>query len=52
MYKGSDGSDFHLNDYGRAYNTYKIYLHLCEKRGIDPVGMKDVGERFAGCLFE
>lgn len=52
MYKGSDGSDFHLNDYGRAINTYKVYLRLCEKNGIAPVGMKRYGEDFSGCLFE
>ncbi len=52
MYKGSDGSDFHLNDYGRAINTYKIYTHLCEKLGLTPVGMKAYGEAFPGCLFE
>jgi len=52
MYKGSDGSDFHLNDYGRAINTYKMYVHLCEKLGLTPVGMKEYGTDFAGCLFE
>ena len=52
MYKGSDGSDFHLNDYGRAINTYKVYTELCEKFGITPVVAKAYGENFAGCLFE
>ena len=52
MYKGSDGSDFHLNDYGRAINTYKVYTELCEKLGITPVEAKAYGENFAGCLFE
>ncbi|MBO4283839.1 MAG: leucine-rich repeat protein [Clostridia bacterium] len=52
MYKGSDGSDFHLNDYGRAINTYKMYEHLSEKLGITPVGMKAYGTSFSGCKFE
>ena len=52
MYKGSDGSDFHLNDYGRAKNTYKMYQHLCEKLGITPVAMKAYGTSFSGCKFE
>ena len=52
MYKGSDGSDFHLNDYGRAINTYKVYTELCDKLGITPVAAKAYGENFAGCLFE
>lgn len=52
MYKGSDGSDFHLNDYGRAINTYKVYTELCEKLGLAPVGAKAYGTDFAGCKFE
>ena len=52
MYKGSDGSDFHLNDYGRAINTYRMYTHLCEKLGLTPVSMKAYGTTFSGCLFE
>lgn len=48
----SDGSDFHLNDYGRAYNTYKMYTHLCQKLNLLPVGMKEYGTVFPGCLFE
>ena len=52
MFKGTDGSDFHLNDYGRAYNTYRMYTHLCEKLGQIPVGMKAYGTTFPGCLFE
>lgn len=52
MYKGSDGSDFHLNDYGRAINTYRVYTELCDKLGITPVAAKAYGENFAGCLFE
>ena len=52
MFKGSDGSDFHLNDYGRAINTYRMYTHLCEKLGLTPVSMTEYGTNFAGCLFE
>lgn len=52
MYKGSDGSDFHLNDYGRAINTYRMYTHLCEKLNQTPVSMKAYGTTFSGCLFE
>ncbi len=52
MYKGSDGSDFHLNDYGRAINTYKVYTELCETLGITPVEAEAYGENLAGCLFE
>ena len=52
MYKGSDGSDFHLNDYGRAINTYKVYTELCAKLGITPVAAKAYGTDFAGCKFE
>ena len=52
MYKGSDGSDFHLNDYGRAINTYRMYTHLCEKLNLTPAGMTAYGTSFAGCQFE
>lgn len=52
MFKGSDGSDFHLNDYGRAINTYRMYTHLCEKLNLTPVSMKAYGTTFSGCLFE
>ena len=51
MFKGSDGSDFHLNDYGRAINTYRTYEHLCEKLGLTPVGMTAYGTSFSGCKF-
>ncbi|MBP5349500.1 MAG: leucine-rich repeat protein [Clostridia bacterium] len=66
MYKGDDGSDFHLNDYGRAINTYTMYTHLCRKLGLTAKAMQDykqlgltqIGESrerktdYAGCLFE
>ena len=54
MFQGSDGSDFHLNDYGRAINTYTVYKNLCKKLGLTPSVYKDpaIGTDFAGCLFE
>ncbi len=46
-------SAFHLNDYGRTYRTYRLYLALAECLGIGDVkGLRDVGEDFDGCLFE
>lgn len=52
MYDGGDGSDFHLNDYGRQINTYRFYREICEKLGVSPKGAKDVGTSFPGCKFE
>lgn len=66
MFKGSDGSDFHLNDYGRAINTYTMYTHLCRKLGLTAKAMQDYKQLgltqigtskegktdYAGCLFE
>ena len=44
---------FHLNDYGRTYRTYQLYLDLCTILGIsEPNGQYSVGERFDGCLFD
>ena len=44
---------FHLNDYGRTYRTYKLYLDVCEVLGITAThGIYDVGTDFEGCLFE
>lgn len=44
---------FHVNNYGRAYRSYQLYLDLCEKLSIEA---KDdytaCGTDFAGCLFE
>ena len=51
-YMMNDGSDFHTNDYGRAINTYKMYIHLCEKLNLTPASMKAYGTTFSGCLFE
>ena len=44
---------FHLNDYGRTYRTYQLYLDLCTILGITETnGQYSVGERFDGCLFD
>ena len=44
---------FHLNDTGRAYRTYRMYLDLAEILGItDLNGYKSVGTDFDGCTFE
>lgn len=44
---------FHLNDYGRTYRTYQLYLDLCAVLGIaTPTDQYGVGELFDGCLFD
>ena len=44
---------FHLNDVGRAYRTYRVYLDLCQKLGITDVKkFTEVGTSFEGCIFE
>ena len=44
---------FHLNDYGRTYRTYQLYVDLCKILGIaEPNTQYSVGERFDGCLFD
>ena len=44
---------FHLNDTGRTYRTYRMYLDLATILGItDPNGYKSVGTDFDGCTFE
>ena len=43
---------FHLNDIGRAYRTYRVYLDLAELLGISPVGFLSSGTDFEGCIFE
>ncbi len=44
---------FHLNDTGRTFRTYQLYLDLCRIIGIDaPCGFTDVGTDFEGCIFE
>ena len=44
---------FHLNDYGRVYRTYQLYLDLAEILGIEePLGIRGAGVSFEGCIFE
>ena len=46
---------FHLNDIGRAYRTYRIYLDLAAILEIseeDILGFTEVGVGFDGCIFE
>ena len=44
---------FHLNDTGRTYRTYRMYLDIAAILGIDDTkGYKSVGTDFDGCTFE
>ena len=44
---------FHLNDIGRAYRTYRVYLDLAELLGIESAaGFTECGTEFEGCIFE
>ena len=44
---------FHLNDTGRTYRTYRMYLDLASILGITDVsGYKSCGTDFDGCTFE
>lgn len=44
---------FHLNDYGRTYRTYRLYLDLASYLGAEKTfGLFGVGTNFKGCLFE
>ena len=44
---------FHVNDYGRAYRTYNLYLDIAEKLGLEEYnGFYSKGTDFDGCLFE
>jgi len=44
---------FHLNDYGRAYRTYRLYLDLADELDItEKHGFTELGTDFSGCLFE
>lgn len=44
---------FHLNDYGRTYRTYQLYVDLCDLLGKeDKHGIYDLGRNFKGCVFE
>ena len=44
---------FHLNDYGRTYRTYQLYLDICTVLEIDAVmDQNSLGTDFDGCLFD
>ncbi len=44
---------YHVNNYGRTYRTYQMYLDICKLIGEDDVKEIDgAGKDFAGCLFE
>ncbi|MBR5140544.1 MAG: leucine-rich repeat protein [Clostridia bacterium] len=44
---------YHVNDYGRTYRTYMLYLDLAEKLGYDfTKGIYYEGTSFDGCRFE
>ena len=44
---------FHVNDYGRAYRTYNLYVDVAEALGLEKInGFYSKGTDFDGCLFE
>ncbi len=44
---------YHVNDYGRTYRTYQMYLDLCEILGIeDAKSVTGAGTDYDGCNFE
>ena len=44
---------FHLNDYGRTYRTYQLYLDLCDEMGVEAkYQINSLGTLFDGCKFE
>jgi len=44
---------YHVNDYGRTYRTYDLYLDIAEALGIEDVkGIYSEGTNFEGCRFE
>ncbi len=44
---------FHVNDYGRAYRTYNLYVDIAEILGLETYnGYTSKGTDFDGCLFE
>jgi hypothetical protein len=45
-------SSFHLNDVGRTYHTYRLYLEICENFGKKSKGFREAGQSFKGCIFE
>ena len=51
LYRANESS-YHLNDYGRAINTYRLYVDLCEKLSLTPKGYLSLGTDFDGCNFK
>ena len=44
---------FHVNDYGRVYRTYQLYLDLADIVGVSSSRLPDtLGTDFEGCEFE
>ena len=44
---------FHVNDYGRAYRTYGLYVDIAKILGLEKInGYYSKGTDFDGCLFE
>ena len=44
---------FHVNDYGRAYRTYNLYVDIAKALGFETYnGFYSKGTDFDGCLFE
>jgi len=44
---------FHVNDYGRVYRTYQLYLDLADIVGVSSTRYPDtLGTDFEGCKFE
>ncbi|MBQ9070972.1 MAG: leucine-rich repeat protein [Clostridia bacterium] len=43
---------FHLNDVGRAWRSYQMYVDICEIIGLTPEAYNSVGDDFEGCIFE
>ena len=44
---------YHVNDYGRTYRTYMLYLQIAEILGIKSAnGIYSKGTDFIGCQFE
>ena len=44
---------FHVNDYGRAYRTYNLYVDIAQALGFETYnGFYSKGTDFDGCLFE
>ncbi len=44
---------FHLNDVGRSFRTYRVYLDLCDILSISEIaGYTEIGTDFDGLIFE